>query len=109
MPHPRLDDDGQTVTLDLHGARVDEALDLAGSLVVQAARYGRATARIIHGASTAEAGAERTIKGALYAALDRGDFARHATSDYRMDGMLILGIAPAPAPRPGRLRLSDLR
>ncbi|PAP77427.1 Smr/MutS family protein [Rubrivirga marina] len=109
MPHPRLDDDGQTVILDLHGARIDEALRLAQSLVVQAARYGRSTVRLVHGSSTADRGADRTIKGTLHAALDRGDFDQHVTSDFRQDSVLILGIAPAPSPRPGRLRLADLR
>ena len=109
MPHPRLDDDGQTVTLDLHGARVEEALRLVESLVVQAARYGRTTVRLVHGSSTADRGADRTIKGALAEALDRGDYDRHVTSDFRQDNVLILGLAPAPSPRPGRLRLADLR
>ena len=109
MPYPRLDDDGQTVTLDLHGARVAESLRLAASVVVQAARHGRQTVRLVHGTSTADRGAERTIKGALYDALDRGDFDRHVTSSFRQDGVLILGIAPAPSPRTGRLKLADLR
>ena len=97
------------MTLDLHGARIEEALHLAQSLVVQAARYGRTTVRLVHGASTADRGAERTIKSALYGALDDGDFDRHVTSEFRQDTVLILGLAPAPSPRPGRLRLADLR
>ena len=109
MPHPRLDDDGQTVTLDLHGARVAEALRLATSVVVEAARHGRTTVRLVHGSSTADRGAERTIKGALHDAVDRGDFDQHVTSSFAQDTVLILGLAPAPSPRPGRLRLADLR
>lgn len=109
MPHPRLDDDGQVVTLDLHGARIAEALRLARSLVVEAARHGRTTVRLVHGSSTADRGAGRTIKSALHDALDGGDFDRHVTSDFRQDTVLILGLAPAPSPRPGRLRLADLR
>lgn len=109
VPYLRLDDDGRTVTLDLHGARVADALDLAESVVVQAARFGRATVRLVHGTSTADRGAERTIKGALHDALDAGDYDRHVTSSFKMDGMLVLGLAPAPSPRTGRLRLSDLR
>lgn len=109
MPHPRLDDDGQAVTLDLHGARIEEALHLARALIIQAARHGRTTVRLVHGASTADRGADRTIKGALYDALDHGDFDQHVTSDFRQETVLILGLAPAPSPRPGRLRLADLR
>ena len=109
MPLPRLDDDGQSVTLDLHGVRVPDALDLAHSVVVQAARYGRHTVRLIHGTSTADRGVAQTIKGALHDALEEGAFDRHVTSSFRGEGMLTLGIAPAPSPRPGRLRLADLR
>lgn len=109
MPHPRLDDDGQSVTLDLHGARIHDALDLATSLIVEAARHGRSTVRLVHGASTADRGADRTIKTALHDALDDGAFDQHVTSSFRQDTVLILGLAPAPSPRPGRLRLADLR
>ena len=107
MPRPRLDDDGQTVTLDLHGARVDEALDLVDALVVEAARRGRTTARVVHGASTTGSGA-RTIKSALHDALDGGDFSPPVTSAFRQEGAVLLGLAPAASPRPGRLTLRDL-
>ena len=109
MPRPRLDDDGTAVTLDLHGMTVDEADDLAFSVVVEAARRGRQTVRLIHGSSTFDEGAEHTIKAALYHALDAGDYDRHATSSFKMDGTLVLGLAPAPMPKSGRLRLTDLR
>ncbi|WP_420457445.1 Smr/MutS family protein [Rubrivirga sp.] len=109
MPHLRLDDDGQSVTLDLHGARVAEALDLARAAVAQAASHGRRTVRLIHGTSTADRGADRTIKGALHQALDDGDFDRAVTSSFRGEGTLTLGLHPAASPAPGRLRLADLR
>ena len=109
MPRPRLDDDGRSLTLDLHGARVDEARDLAHAAVVQAARHGRATVRLVHGLSTTERGNARTIKTALLDDYQDGAFDRHVTGAVRMEGVLILSIAPAPSPRPGRLRLLDLR
>lgn len=108
MARPRLDDDGRSLTLDLHGARLDEALELAQAAVVEAARYGRSTVRLVHGLSTTERGADRTIKTELLDALYHGDFDRHATGAVRMEGVLILSIAPAPSPRPGRLTLRDL-
>ena len=108
MPRPRLDDDGQSVTLDLHGARVDEALALAASAAGQAARHGRRTLRLVHGLSTTEAGARRTIKTALAEAWEDGDFDRWATDAVRLDGTMILSLDPAPAPLAGRLRLADL-
>ncbi len=73
MPYPTLDDDGQTVTLDLHGATVDEALGLARRVVAAAARRGRRNVRIIHGRSTSDRPTrDRTIKQALHDLLDRG-------------------------------------
>ncbi len=108
MPYPRLDDDGQSVTLDLHGARVADALALARSAVAQAADHGRRTIRLVHGTSTADRGAERTIKGALHRALDDGEFDGVVASSFRGESTLTLGLDPAPSPLPGRLRLADL-
>ncbi len=109
MPTPHLHDDGRSLTFDLHGARVDEALELSHAAVVEAARYGRATVRLVHGLSTTEHGAHRTIKTALHDAYDDGEFDRHVTTAVRMEGVMILSIAPAPSPRSGRIRLSDLQ
>ena len=108
VARPRLDDDGQSVTLDLHGARVEEALRLSEALVIAAARHGRSTIRLIHGSSTTGLGGGRTIKSALYRALDDGDFDRHATSSFKNEGALLLGLAPSPSPLRRRLRLDDL-
>ncbi|WP_412063252.1 Smr/MutS family protein [Rubrivirga sp. IMCC45206] len=104
---PRLADDGRTVTLDLHGASVADALDLADRAVEAAALRGRPTLRIVHGTSTADAGAHRTIKSALHAALDRGDFPEVASA-FRHDGAVLLALRPDPAPRAGRLSLADI-
>ena len=108
MPRPHLSDDGRTVTLDLHGSSVDDALDLVDGLVVEAARRGRSSVRVIHGTTSTDRGAERTIKLALYDALDNGAFDRHVTTDARMEGVLFLGLAPAPRPVQRRITLADL-
>ncbi len=108
MPRPRLDDDGQSVTLDLHGARVAEALGLAHAAAEESARRGRRTLRLVHGLSTTEAGARRTIKTELADAWEAGDFDRWATGAVRMEGVLILSLAPASSPLAGRLGLADL-
>ena len=109
MARPSLHDDGQSLTLDLHGARVDEALELAHAAVVEGARFGRGTVRLVHGLSSHERGAERTIKSALLQALDDGQFERHVTGAVRLEGVLVLSLAPAPSPRSGRIQLSSLR
>ena len=95
------------MTLDLHGASVDDALDLVDALVVEAARRGRTTARVVHGASTTGTH-NRTIKSALHDALDAGDFAPPVTSAFRQEGAVLLGLVPAPSPLAGRLTLRDL-
>jgi DNA-nicking Smr family endonuclease len=105
---PRLDDDGRAVTLDLHGARVHEAVRLAEAAVEEAARRGRSSVRLVHGTSTADRGAERTIKGALALALDDGAFP-DAVSSFQTDGALLLGLPPDPSPDPARITLAGLR
>ena len=107
---PHLDDDGRTLTLDLHGARVDDAERLAEAVVIEAARHGRQTVRIVHGFSTTDLdGRNRTIKTALHAMMDSGGFDRHVTSAVRGEGQLLLAIAPAPRPVEGRIRIQDFR
>ncbi len=109
MARPRLDDDGQTVTLDLHGARVAEAERLIVAAVVAAARHGRRTLRVVHGHSTTDPwGETRTIKSALHRLLDGGALSPHVTQSVRGEGHLLLGLAPAPRPLAARLRLADL-
>ncbi len=104
---PALSDDGQRVTLDLHGCTVDEALDLAERTLRAAQRRGRQRVRLVHGASTSDARARnRTIKHALYDALDHGTLAHDTTSAWRAEGHLLLSLdVTAPSdPRPLRLR-----
>ena len=108
LPRPSLSDNGHTVTLDLHGASVDEAVRLVEALIVQAARHGRATVKIIHGTSTSESGERRTIKNAVRRHLADGDYDRHVASSHLDEGSILLGLAPAPRPTQRALRLSDL-
>lgn len=104
----RLDDDGQRITLDLHGAAVGRAVEIAEATIVEAARHGRQTVRIVHGASTAERGEGRTIRSALREAVEAGDFDRHVTTYVFDDGSMLLGLAPSPRPVGTRIRLVDV-
>lgn len=92
MASLHLDDDGAAVTLDLHGATVDEAVSLSLRTVRLAAERGRMRVTLIHGASTTRQGAYRTIKRALHDLLDEGAFAPHATEGWRADGHLVLSL-----------------
>ena len=88
---------------------MSEAEHLAEAAVIEAARHGRTTVRLIHGVSTSELGdGRRTIKSAIHDLLDYGKLQRHVASAVRSDGFVLLGIAPAPRPIPGRIRLRDL-
>ena len=105
---PRLDDDGHTITLDLHGARVPDAEDLAEAVVQEAARRGRTTVRLIHGVSTSEHGVQtQTIKTALRDMLDDGVFDPYITSSFQAEGHLLLGLSPHSQPVAARLTLRD--
>ena len=105
---PRLDDDGQRIHLDLHGVAAARALGLTEAAIIEAARHGRNSLRIIHGASTAERGAARTIRSTLRDAVESGVFERHVTSHLFDDTSMLLGLAPSPQPARGRVRLADV-
>jgi DNA-nicking Smr family endonuclease len=104
---PRLTDDGRTVTLDLHGARIDEALGLVRRAARLAAARGRGSLKVVHGASTS-GGSARTIRDALHALLDDGALAPDVADAVRFDGHALLGLRPAPRPDPPPLRLLDV-
>lgn len=105
MGTPRLEDDGHVVMLDLHGATVDEAVDMTYRALRLAEDRGRTRLTLIHGSSTTGSG-QRTIKGALHDLLDRGDLGTHATSIRRSRNRLtlVLDLTSATDPTPIRLR-----
>jgi hypothetical protein len=108
MPYPTLQDDGHTVTLDLHGATVNEALDLARQVVREAARRGRSSVKIVHGTSTSEAAfSNRRIKHALYDLLDRQALDAAITSDWRADTYLLLSLDVSATGNLNPMRLLD--
>lgn len=109
MQAPSLHDDGETVTLDLHGATVDEALLLSRETVYLAAERGRAAVKLIHGRSTSNSdNRKRTIKRALQEALDLGDFGSAVRSARREHGALTLALDLTATRDPTPIRLSDL-
>jgi hypothetical protein len=108
MPFPTLTDNGQTVTLDLHGATVNDAVDLAVRVVREAARRGRSSVKLIHGTSTSETAYDRrSIKNELHDLLDRGAFGEAITSDWRADTYLLLSLHLGAAINPTPMRLLD--
>ncbi len=108
MASPQLDDDGTAVTLDLHGATVDEAVDLSLRTVRLAADRGRMRVTLVHGASTTRRGALRTIKRALHDLLDDGAFAPHASEGWRADGHLVLSLRVTTSSDPAPITLRDV-
>lgn len=107
MIMPAIQDDGERVTLDLHGARVDEAVQLAHKVLRLATTYGRTSLKLIHGSSTTQADTGReTIKTALAAALNSGVWRIDASKVFRSTDYMILSL-PLGNPRNGR-RISML-
>lgn len=108
MPGPRLHDDGQTVTLDLHGLRVDEAAALARRTVEEAARRGRGTVRLVHGSSTSAASRHRrTIKHVLAELVERGDLPG-VTSAFATGDALLLSLSHSADADGARIQLRDV-
>ena len=89
----RLNDTGSSATLDLHGASVAEAEELALKFVEKAAERGRRTVRIIHGSSTTDDDPQnRTIKRALHDLLEEGAFDEWATSVIKRQDTLLISL-----------------
>lgn len=109
VPRPSVSDDGLSVTLDLHGARVDEAEDLVLAAAEVAAESGRSTLRVVHGTSTTDwDGGNRTVKTAVLALFDHGDLFPWVSSAYPTEGALLLGLrSSGHDPRP--ITMADLR
>ena len=108
MPHPRLSDDGTTVTLDLHGAAVDEGLRLVRRAAALAAARGRTTLRVVHGASTSDPRARnRTLKHALHDLLASGSLPE-AQSTFPAEGFTLIGLHLGARRDPTPIRLVDL-
>lgn len=109
MPFPTLNDDGQTVTLDLHGASVQDAEALVLRTVREARQRGRARVRLIHGHSTSSGSqAARTIKHALHALLDGGRLNDHVADVWRAEGHIVLALVLTTPSDPRRIQLFDV-
>lgn len=110
MASPTIKDDGRTVTLDLHGVTVDEAVRLTRLVVNESARRGRTAVKVIHGSSTSDPHRKnRTIKYALYDALDTGWLADKVHGEWRQRSVLTLSLdLGAGSYDPSPLRLLDL-
>jgi len=109
MATPQLDDDGRIVTLDLHGATVDEAIDMTYRTLRLAEQRGRTRLQIIHGSSTTGSGPGRTIKSALHDLLDRGELGTHATNVIRSQNKLVLALDLTAAGDATPIRLRDVQ
>lgn len=106
---PKLVDDGQTVTLDVHGATVDDALRTVRRVVAIAEQRGRSSVRVIHGSSTSSRlYRNRSIKHALHEALDGGRFGVAVVSDWRADDVTVLSLALGAAQNTRPIRLRDV-
>lgn len=80
---PTLKDQGHVVVLDVHGATVDEALQLIRGTLYLAQERGRGSVRVVHGGSTSDgAGLKRTIKNSVNHCLERGEW-DHLISGYQ--------------------------
>lgn len=109
MPYPTVQDDGHVVTLDLHGALVDEAIDIVYNAIREATRRGRDRVKIIHGSSTsANPSSQRTIKRALYDLIESGELSRFVQSEWRSDNFLLVSLDVTSSSNSARLRITDL-
>ena len=109
MGTPQIEDDGRVVTLDLHGATVNEAIDMTYRTLRMAENRGRSRLKLIHGSSTSGGGHKRTIKNALHDLLDRGELGSHATNVIRSQNTLVLALDLTAANDPTPIQLRDVQ
>lgn len=109
MGRPQLEDDGKIVTLDLHGATVEEALDMTYRTLRLAEERGRSRLKLIHGSSTTTDRHSRTIKSALYDLLDQGKLGAHATNVIRSQNTLVLALDLTTTTDRTPIQLRDVR
>ena len=104
----RLTDDGIRPELDLHGCTVNEALHLARQLIIESARRGRDSVRLIHGKSTSTPG-KRTIKSELTELIDSGGLSLHVSGAFKSEGHMIVALRRRGNRHvPGRMTLSNI-
>jgi hypothetical protein len=104
----RLDDDGTRVTLDLHGASVEQGLTLVRKAVQLAAARGRVSLNVIHGSSTSDPLARnRSLKHAVHDLYEGGGLPG-VTGALRHEGSTLLSLPLGGRPDPRRLTLRDV-
>lgn len=109
MPGPRLEDDGRTVTLDVHGLTVDEALHLIERVLATAYDRGRTLVRVIHGSSTSSpAYRNRSIKRALHERLDRKAWPSLVVQARRAEDTTTLALPLATRQDPTKITLRSV-
>lgn len=108
MATPSVEDDGRTVTVDLHGATVKEAVDLTYGTLRLAEERGRNRLTLIHGSSTTTGRQDRTIKSTLRNLVDQGDLGLHANSVLRSRDKLTLVLDLTASSDPTRIELRDV-
>lgn len=108
MKQPRLTDDGTTVELDVHGAYVDEAINLVRRVALLASERGRSTLRVVHGSSTSDPLAlNRTIKHVLRDTLEDG--IPCVASHFVMEEVTLLSLESGAHHDPTPITLFDFR
>jgi len=109
MPFPTVDDDGATVTLDLHGATLREAERLLKRCLRLAAARGRGTLRIIHGTSTAEKDPHRpTIKSLVTKILADEETADYIRGHFPFEGHTTVSLIPGAEDSRAPIRMTEL-
>lgn len=93
MAYPKINDSGQSVELDLHGAPVRQATYLVENLVRLAKKRGRSSIKIIYGTSTSvDDPYAETVKHAVLDMLDSGSFDNEVSNFYTSDGAVTISI-----------------
>ena len=106
----RFQDDGTSVTVDLHGCTVPDAMQILRRTLQKAADAGRAKVVAIHGTSTTDQPDAPTIKAALARALDAGSLDEWVTGAQwsGLGGECTLWLPIGTPSRPARINVREV-
>jgi Smr domain len=100
-------DDGRSLSIDVHGCTIASALRFIRRAVFEGSWKGRSSVEVIHGMGSDDPAG--SIRGALRAALQGGEWSDHATGHMESGGgRTVISLPLGKNPNPRRITVADL-
>ncbi len=90
-----LRDDGEIVSIDLHGLNIDDAISICKKGIAEAYYRGRDKIKLIHGSSTSSLQfVNSTIKYRLYDLLQESSVQKQTSFVLKYEDYCVIGLRP---------------